>query len=38
MDWAKINNLTEKALNRRNFLKGTGMAGLGLLRRRRKST
>ena len=30
MDWAKINNLTEKALNRRNFLKGTGMAGLGV--------
>lgn len=30
MDWAKISNLTEKALNRRNFLKGTGMAGLGV--------
>jgi Ferritin-like domain len=30
MDWAKINHLTEKALNRRNFLKGTGMAGLGV--------
>ncbi len=30
MDWAEITNLTQKALNRRNFLKGTGMAGLGV--------
>ncbi len=30
MDWAEITNLTEKALNRRKFLKGTGMAGLGV--------
>lgn len=30
MDWAKITNLTDKALNRRNFLRGSGMAGLGV--------
>lgn len=30
MDLAEMINLTEKALNRRNFLKGSGMAGLGI--------
>jgi Ferritin-like domain len=30
MDWAEITQLTEKALNRRKFLKGTGIAGLGV--------
>ncbi len=30
MDLAEITNLAGKALNRRKFLKGTGMAGLGI--------
>jgi hypothetical protein len=30
MDWAEITSLTEKALNRRKFLKGSGLAGLGV--------